>query len=369
MNKERLLATFLDLVQIDSVSYYEAAVAAYCKQALEQAGCAVWVDETQAATGSNTGNVIATLPGTRPGKLYLSAHLDTVVPGEGIRPVIIDGVVRPEGPTILGADDKAGVAAIIELVRSLAEADEPHPEIGVLFSVCEEIGLLGSLALDSRGFDGEPCLVLDGDGKPGVVAVGAPFHFKFTAAFTGKAAHAGIEPEKGISAIALAAEAVCNMELGRLDEHTTVNVGSISGGSADNIVPGICRLTGEFRVMEKDKAVQVQAQLESAMQGATTRLGGTVATTWVMNYAGYRVAEDDPLVVLVLEQAQELGLETETMLSGGGSDANIYTAEGLKALVLGTGMSGVHGLGEHLAVSDLEDLALLVISVAYAFEQ
>ena len=382
MNSARLLSTFLDLVRIDSLSRNEAAVAAYCRDAFEQAGCSVRIDETAAATGSNTGNLIAVLPGrlpdelsetenavslVSPSKLYFSAHMDTVGPGEGIEPHVSDGVIRSLGATILGGDDKVGIAAIIELAHTLAEKGRPHAEIVVLLSVCEEISLLGALAIDTSGFNEEPCFVLDGSGKPGTVVVASPFHYKFEATFTGKAAHAGIEPEKGISAIRIAAKAVLGMELGRIDQDTTANVGIIVGGNETNIIPDSCTITGEFRVMDESKVSAVQAQLASAMNNAAAEMGGEVAIEWVRQYPGFNVSEDDPLVLYILEQARLLGFEAKAVASGGGSDANIYANAGLKALVLGTGMTDVHGLNESLAIQDLEDLARLCIAMAYSY--
>jgi tripeptide aminopeptidase len=406
MNAERLLDTFLDLVRIDSPSLAEADVAAYCKQALEQAGCVVRFDDTTLVTGSNTGNLIATLPanpadafvsdaavgaapasGTSaaiasdtgaassrtssasfhasPQKLYFSAHMDCVGPCEGIEPVIADGIIRSGGDTILSGDDRVGLAAVIELMRTLAEEARPHPEIGVLFSVGEEIGLRGAYALDATGFDGEPCFVLDANGSPGVVIIGAPFRYVFTARFTGKAAHAGIEPEKGVSAIALASKAVLATQLGRLDEYTTANVGTISGGSAFNVVPEVCTVTGEFRAMDEQRVNEVKAQLTTAFEDAVRDSGGSVRIDWDEEYPGFQIREDDPFVQLVLNEATALGLPAQTVITGGGSDANIFASKGLNPLVLGTGMTDVHSTTESLAVADLESLTRLCIALVY----
>jgi tripeptide aminopeptidase len=411
MNAKRLLDTFLELVRIDSPSLREAEVAAWCRAALEQAGCTVRVDDSAAQTGSDTGNLIAILPAKGDGSapapsgvpsstsapapaLYFSAHMDTVSPGEGIEPVISDGIIRSAGATVLGGDDKVGVAAIIELVRTLAESDRPHPEVGVLLSVGEEIGLRGARAMGLGTGNGEPCFVLDANGSPGVVIIGAPFHYLFTATFSGRAAHAGIEPEKGISAIALASKAVLGMELGRLDEHTTANVGTISGGNAFNIVPDTCVVTGEFRAIDEARALEVKAQIsaaidaaiEAAVEGSTTTgnaiPGNTatgagaadtpttgapsVAVEWEEEYRGFSVSASDPLVQLVLSEARALGFPAQALVTGGGSDANIFAEKGLRPLVLGTGMTDVHSPGESLAVKDLEDLTRLCIALAYA---
>lgn len=376
MNKQRLLDTFIELAQISSPSRSEASVAAYCKKALEQAGCTVMVDDSGAATGSDTGNIIATLPGTvaeaapgvLPGKLYFSAHMDTVNPCEGIRPIIQEGVIRSAGDTILGGDDKAGVAAIIETVRTLVEEGGPHPPIGVLLSTCEELGLLGAHAMDPTNYQGDLCLVLDGGGMPGTVVIGAPYHFVFEATFTGKAAHAGVEPEKGLSAISLAAKAVLAMELGKLGPNKTANVGTINGGNATNVVPDTCQITGEFRTMDRDEVDLMRANMDGAMHQALagTKGQGQVEIKWTQEYPGFILPEEDPHIQMVLAQAKAMGLDAKAMLSGGGSDANVFAAAGLKALVLGTGMTDIHGLSESLAIADLESLTQLCLAIVHA---
>jgi tripeptide aminopeptidase len=397
MDAERLLDTFLALVRIDSPSLHEAGVAAYCKAALEEAGCTVRFDDSAAQTGSDTGNLIASLPavladaaggvgasagtGTDDGgtcitggsgdvafaKRYFSAHMDTVNPGEGIEPVITDGVIRPAGATILGGDDKVGVAVIIELVRTLSASDRPHPEIGILLSVGEEIGLRGAHAIDPSDFNGEPCFVLDANGSPGTVIIAAPSHYLFTATFSGRAAHAGIEPEKGISAIVLASKAVLGMELGRLDEHTTANVGTRTGGNVFNIVPDSCVVTGEFRALDEERLDEVKTQLSTAIDAAVDGSGGSVAVEWEEEYRSFCIDADDALVRRVLDEARVLGLPAQALVTGGGSDANVFAEMGLRPLVLGTGMTDVHGLGESLAVKDLEDLARFCVAIAYAW--
>lgn len=367
MNPERLLTTFLELVRIDSPSLREADVAAYCRQALEQTGCTVVIDDTAEKTGSNTGNLIATLPGTAPGRLYFSAHMDTVTPGEGIEPQVIDGIITSSGPTVLGGDDKGGLAAILELIRTLTESDTPHPEICALLSVGEEIGLVGAHAMSGSDFKGEPCFVLDAGGAPGLVIIGAPYHDAFTASFTGKAAHAGVEPENGVSAIVLAAKAISALQLGRLDEYTTANIGTIAGGSANNIVPDTCVVTGEYRAIEQQRLKEVRAQIERSFKEAIAGSEASVDIEWRREYAGFKSSEDDPLVQMILKEARELGLTAQAGFTGGGSDANVLALKGLHPVVLGTGMTGIHSLDEQIAVKDLENLTKICLAVVYAY--
>ena len=369
INSERLLASFLELVQIGSPSLKEAAMAAHCRQALEDIGCQAHLDGAASQTGSDTGNVIATLAaaGGHSGRIYLSAHMDTVEPGFGIEPVIADGVIVAAGQTILGGDDKVGVAAIIEALTTLQESGLPHPEIGVLLSTCEEIGLKGSQAMDSSGFGGEPCFVLDADGEPGGVIIGAPFHVQYEARFIGKASHAGVSPEKGISAILMAANAVTKLPVGRLDEGSTANVGTIQGGSADNVIAESCVITGEFRAMEIERSDQIKAQVMEILESAAAQYGGEVQMGFDMAYPGFKLSEDDELVRMVSDIALQLGLTPEARYTGGGSDANIFAGKGLNPLVPNTGMTDVHSQDESLKVADLENLARMLLAIALSY--
>lgn len=283
MNPDRVLDSFLEMVAIESPSWHEAPMAAYCAEKLAEMGFAVTFDASAAETGSDTGNLIAHLPGTVPGRIGFSAHLDTVKPCAGIEAVIeqrhicdditcrMAEVVCSAGETILSADDKAGIAAIFEGLRSVLESGTPRPDITVLLTTCEEQSLLGAGALAEGALawpenlpaatpeaerDGRfPLFVLDADGAPGTIIMGAPYHWTLRARIEGRAAHAGVEPEEGVSAIQIAAAAVAAMPLGRIDECTTANVGRIEGGVAVNIVPAVVTLMGECRSLYEDRVL------------------------------------------------------------------------------------------------------------------
>jgi tripeptide aminopeptidase len=361
---ERLLRTFLDLVLIDSPTGEEAAVAAYCTAALEAAGCEVSFDDTQLVTAANVGNLVAVLPGTMPGVLAFSAHMDCVMPCRGVEPYIEDGVVRSAGDTVLGADDKAGLAAAIECARRLAEDGVPHPTIRLLFTVSEEIGLVGAKALAPEAARADLCLVLDAHGKPGGIVVASPTHYTFRATFIGKAAHAGVEPESGVSALRIAARAIADMPNGRLDAETTANVGTIEGGVATNVVPAEIVVTGECRSIDPERVEQIREQMDRVMHEAAEQGGGEVEIAWKREYAGFRAADDDAAVQLVMAACSDVGLEPHTYTTGGGSDANIIAALGVPTLALGCGMMGVHSTDESLEVADLEALAAILLAVA-----
>ena len=369
MSDERLLETFLDLVRIESPPGFEAVTATYCARELEAAGCRVWFDDSAKKTGSDTGNLIAELPGTTPGVLALSAHLDVVEPCRGIHPVITDGVIRSAGETILGADDRAGLAATIETIRRFAENGRPHPAIRAIFTVQEEIGLHGAKRLHDADIACDLCLVLDAEGAPGGVVVGAPTHYTFIAVFEGLSCHAGVAPEKGVNAITMAAEAIAGMKLGRLDARSTANVGSVTGGRATNVVAARCEITGECRSLDRDRVEAIKAEMDSIMRAAAEKAGGSVDIAWCLEYEGFEFPEDGPEATLVFAAIRDAGCEPRTYFTGGGSDANVLAALGIPAVALACGMSGVHGTDEQITVTDLQSLTSICEAVATRIAQ
>ena len=361
----RVLDTFLALARIDSPTGRERGVAEYLAAALGDAGCAVRFDETQALTGADVGNLIATLPGTAPGPaIALSAHMDCVNPCEGVEPVVENGIVRSAGETVLGGDDKVGLAAIVEAIRRLAESGASHPEIHAVCTVSEESGLVGAKALAAGDCVADVCLVLDADGPVGGIVTAAPTHYTFAATFTGKAAHAGVEPEKGISAIGMAAAAIEAMELGRLDARTTANIGTIVGGSATNVIAPRCDLTGECRSLERAKADATRDAMDAALHRAADLSGGQVDVTWTLAYEGFSFDEGSAALALVEGACADIGVAPHRFATGGGSDGNVFAAHGVPTLVLASGMSKVHSTDEELEVAQLERLADLLVAVA-----
>lgn len=361
MNPIRLLDLFCEIVRIESPSRHEAAMAARCADELRGLGFSVRFDDSAAQTGADTGNLVAHLPGTAPGHVVLSAHMDTVQPCAGIEPVVEDGVVRSAGDTILSADDKAGVAAILEGVRSVVEEGAPRPDVTVLLTTCEELHLLGSGALAPDALPaGAPCYVLDADGAPGTVITGAPCHWTLEAVFAGRASHAGVVPEAGISAIQMAAVAIGAMPLGRIDEATTANIGVIAGGRETNVVPEACMLRGECRSLYPERAEAQKAAMTVALEQAAARFGGTVGIDWTPSYGAVLYDEDDALVQAAARAARAAGLEPCFRHDGGGSDANVLAARGVRAVTLGVGMTAFHSPEEHISVADLEGTARLV---------
>jgi len=360
----RVLGTFLAAVRIDSPSGEEAAFGAWCADRLRALGCAVRFDETGPACGSDCGNLIAELPGSAGGTvIVLSAHLDTVNPGRGIEPVVEDGVVRSAGDTVLGADDKAGIAAVLEALQRVKEDGLVTAPVRVLFTTGEELGLQGAKALDPADCSGDLCLVLDAHEPVGGIVSAAPTQYTFRAVFTGVAAHAGVEPEKGVSALRMAARAVATMPFGRLDAQTTANVGEIRGGGPTNVVTASCMIRGECRSIDPERAEAVRAEMDEAIRAAAAEAGGSVVVDWTLEYAGFRFDADDPAMEMIKDACGDVGVTPNVFDTGGGSDANILTANGLPSVVLSCGMTDVHSTSESIAVADLVSLSDLLVAV------
>ena len=391
MNPDRVLDSFLEMAAIESPSGHEAPKAADCAAILAAMGVTVTFDASAAETGSDTGNLIAHLPGTVPGRIGFSAHLDTVKPCAGIEAVIeqrhicddvtcrMAEVVCSAGETILSADDKAGITAIFEGLRSVLESGAPRPDITVLLTTCEEQSLLGAgaLAEDALAWpenlpaatpeaerDGcFPLFVLDADGAPGTIIMGAPYHWTLRARIEGRAAHAGVEPEEGVSAIQIAAAAVAAMPLGRIDECTTANVGRIEGGVAVNIVPAVVTLMGECRSLYEDRVLAQRDAMTRALEEAAARFGGQVEVAWELDYPAVMHEPGDAIVAHLEAAAATCGLESRHATSGGGADANILGTKGADAITLGIGMTNFHSVDEYIEVADLQNMARYVEAI------
>ncbi|HEX8070082.1 MAG TPA: M20/M25/M40 family metallo-hydrolase [Pyrinomonadaceae bacterium] len=373
INQERIKNLLLELVQIDSVSRKERDVAERIKQYCEGMGARVEIDDAGAQVGGNSGNVIARFPGTITDAetIMMSAHMDTVVPGEGVKPVVEGDIIRSDGTTVLGGDDKSGCAVIIETIRCLQEQNIPHAPIEAVFSICEEVGLLGAKALDVSKLKAKYGLVFDSD-DPGFLFTRGPSANHMEYRIYGLEAHAGVAPEEGISAIKIAAEALAEMKLGRIDDETTANIGVIEGGKATNIITNFVLLRGEARSLE-DAKLEAQtrhmlecleraaAKYEVTVAGVTTR--GRVEADVVREYYAMDVPETSRVVQLVYQAAARLGQKVEVMTTGGGCDANIFNRKGIECANFGTGMRAIHTVKEWLDVKDMYASAEMTLEI------
>jgi tripeptide aminopeptidase len=353
-NAERLLEAFLSLVRIDSPSGEEAALRAELLPRLQALGVETRVDPT--------GNLLGRVAGQGE-PLLLSAHMDTV-PGRGIQPVVQDGVIYSDGATILGADDKSGIAVLLEVLTALQEVDAgERPAFEIALSVGEEVGLVGAKGLDVDWFQATQALVLDMGGPLNVIVHAAPASDKFDAVVHGKAAHAGANPETGINAISVAAQGIAAMSLGRIDGETTANVGLIQGGTAVNVVPDRVTLRGEARSHDVDKLdAQIRAMRAALETAVSVNKGAQLDLEVERAYTSFRLDEDAPLLKRVAAALAAMDEEPPVLqIGGGGSDANILNARGIAAVPISTGMEGVHTTGEHVAVADMARCAEFVL--------
>ncbi len=373
INQERIKNLLLELVQIDSISRKERDVAERIKKYCEEMGAQVEIDDAGAKVGGNSGNVIARFAGTLPAAepIMMSAHMDTVVPGEGVRPIIEGDIIRSDGTTVLGGDDKSGCAVIIETIRCLQEQNIPHAPIEAVFSICEEVGLLGAKHVDVSKLKAKYGLVFDSD-DPGFLFTKGPSanHMEFR--IYGLESHAGVAPEEGISAIKIAAEAISAMKLGRIDHETTANIGVIEGGKATNIVTNFVLLRGEARSLDDDKLEAQTAHMVKCFEDAAAKYEVTVANVTTKGrveadvtreYYAMDVPESSRVVQLVYQAAARLGQKVEVMASGGGCDANIFNKRGIECANFGTGMRAIHTVKEWLDVKDMYASAEMTLEI------
>ena len=379
LNLQRMKAHFLEIVQIDSLSKKEKAVALVLQKQLEDIGANVSYDDAGEAIGGEIGNMIARLPASDPGRppLLLSAHMDTVVPGEGIKPICEGDIIRSDGTTILGGDDKSGISIIFEVLRTLTELKIPHGEIEVVLTVCEEYGLVGAKHLDFSQLHSKSGIVLDCD-HANFLFTRSPASDRLEFTIHGIAAHAGVCPEEGISAIQIAAEAISRMPLGRVDFETTANIGVIEGGSAVNIVPKTVFLRAESRSHNPEKLAAQTERMRVCFQEAVEkfsveikgkRVRGRVEENIWRDYNPINVPENAPIVLAVLQAAQKCGYSVKTNSTGGGCDANIFNEKGIIVPNLGTGMHQIHTVQEWVSVTEMNQTAHVVFEVVKAFGQ
>jgi tripeptide aminopeptidase len=367
VNKQRLIGEFIELVQIDSLSSKEGTVAKVLTDKLRQLGFDVYVDDAGVKLSGETGNIIATLKGNRPGKPVLfSSHMDTVSPGEGIHPIIIDeasGIIKSDGTTVLGADDKAGIAAILEAMRIIKENNIDHGDIQIVFSIWEEGGLFGAKYLDYSKINADFAFVLDGGGAPGKIIVKAPAQDSIEVKIKGKAAHAGVSPEEGISAVMVAARAIDKMKLLRIDEETTANIGIIKGGIATNIVMPELEIKAEARSLNNSKLDAQTKHMVDTFKQAAADFGAEVEIKTTRMYDAFSVNENDEIVTMLKKVFTNMGIEPTVISTGGGSDTNILNAHGIKAVNLSVGMEKPHTLEEYIAIEDLITSARMVVEI------
>jgi tripeptide aminopeptidase len=359
-----VLDLFTELAAIPSPPGEERAVADVVTAYLRDLGLAAEEDDAGKKVDSTIGNIFARVEGTTDGTpIFLCAHLDTVPPVGPIEPVVDDGVVRNTGGTILGADNKSAVAAMLDATRRVLAENRPHAGIELLFTPKEEVGLLGAAAFDHTRLRARVGYVYDQAAPIGDVILGAPHSQSMEVRFHGRAAHSGMYPEEGRSAIAAAARAIADLRLGRIDEETTANVGTIQGGTAGNIVPEWCTFLAEARSHDERKLADVVQEMLDAISFAAGLEDCEVETEVHKSYRGYRFKRDDEVVRLAHAALERAGYTPSYGLSGGAADANVFNERGLQCLNLANGMQDIHTPDERIAVDDLDGMVEVTLAL------
>ncbi len=372
INRQRIIDEFTRQASIDSPSFKEAKIAKYLEQRFKQLGAEIEFDDAGTKIGSNSGNMIARVPGSKSGKpLLLSAHMDTVTPADNVEPILKDGIFTSAGETILGGDDKSGIVEIIEALEVLQEQQIPYVPLEIVISICEEQGLLGAKQLDFSKFEAQHGIALDTRGVD-IVINRAPAANRFKIDIFGHEAHAGVCPEQGISAIQIASRAINRMNLGRIDAETTANIGTIHGGLASNIIPSQLSLRGEVRSHNVDK-LREQTELiigivEEEVNRAKIIIGGETKSASISlelkeDFSPMLVAEDAQILKIIQEAGNALGRPQKIQAAGGGSDANIFNGHDIEMVIMATGMEKVHTINEQIAVDDMVKASELLVEV------
>lgn len=365
VNRKRISEEFCSLVEIDSLSFGERGMGDILKKKLVELGFSVHEDDAEQYYGGNCGNIYGYLEGTQAGDaLLFSAHMDTVGPGLKKKAVLHqDGTITSDGSTVLGADDLSGIVSILEAVRTIKEQGLPHRSIEVLFTIAEEVYIRGSEAFDFSCIKSKEAYVLDLSGPVGLAALSAPTLISFTSTVNGRAAHAGFDPERGINAIAIAAEAITKIKQGRIDEETTVNIGLIEGGKARNIVSEYCTLKGEIRSLKHEKAISEAARIEEILKETALCHHSGIEFATEYGCLAYRVEREHPVVRRFEKACNELGYSTEYSTTFGGSDNNNFHRHGITGIVLACGMNRVHSCSEYTHIDELIKCSEIVIKL------
>lgn len=364
INEKRVLEEFFQLVQIPCSTLKEREIADILTEKLTALGGTVHEDNAGETLGGNAGNLIADFAGTVDNSpcIMLTAHMDCVEPCHGIKPILENGVIRSDGTTILGSDDKAGVVAILEALRQIKENNIPHGPLQVVFTIAEEGGVNGSRVLESRFLHADYGYTLDTHGSPGVISFKAPGKNQLHFRIQGKTAHAGVAPEKGINAIMTAAKVLAEAPQGRIDEETTCNLGKINGGTANNVVPEFCDIHYETRSRDKKKLDSITEKVINAVKKAE-EYGCKVTVELKKDYDPYTIDMENKGVKIVKKAMENMSIEPHFEESGGGSDANHFNSYGIPTVVLGVGMTDCHTVQETILEKDLYDSARLALGI------
>ena len=354
LSRERLQERFIEMVKIYSPSKGEKEMADWLENWLSARKIPFQSDRAGEQYGGNGRNIVAFLKGTGDGiPLGFGAHMDQIEPCANVQPIVEGSIIRTDGTTTLGGDDKSGLAAILEAVEDILETDAPHRDIYLVFTCSEEISMQGTKHMDLQMLPCYDLVIVDATGDTGVVAYKAPAMEAISVAFHGQKAHAGIAPEKGVNAIVTASKAIAEMRIGRIDPETTSNIGRIEGGGATNVVTDEVTFTAEIRSHSMEKLAAELAHMESCCAAAAQEMGASYDFQHELAYPSLSLDVDCPLVQLTKQAMEAEGVTPDLQVIGGGSDANILAGHGYRSVILGLGMRDVHTVEESLDMAEV----------------
>lgn len=367
INKKRLIDNFIEMLKIKSPSGQEKSIIEYISKKFRKLGFEATIDNAGKFTGSGTGNLVGFIPAKTKLKnppVFFGAHVDTVRLNGDVLPYIRDGkIFNKNTKCILGGDDKVAVAALLEAIEIIKERNISTTDIYIIFTISEEIGILGAKYLDLSPIKAKYGFVFDGEGDVGTIYNEAPYHNSFDIIITGRASHAGIEPEKGINSIKIAADAISLLNPGRVDNETTFNIGLINGGTATNIIPEKTEIKAEARSLNLNKLEKVSAEICKTFKDSAKAQEAKIKIDTQREYDGFKINEDETPVVMAKEALKNMGIKAKIVATGGGSDINIFNARGKKAINLSSGLENAHSSKEYVKIKQLEKLVVLIIEL------
>ncbi len=359
INRRRLIKNFTDMTKISSPSWREDAMRRYIIDSVKKLGV-----KARSFPCGDSYNLLLTMRGDPKRKPVLfSAHMDTVTPCDNVRPMVTAAKITSDGTTILGSDDKAAIAMFLEGLRYITETGMPHGTIEMLITCAEEVGLRGMKGFDTSALTSRHAFVFDSDGPIGKIVLQAPYHSTMTITVRGRAAHAGMEPEKGINAINVLSDIITRLPSGRVDHETTVNVGTIAGGRATNIVAEKAECVLEARSLKYRKLKEQETAIRSIAKEVTAEYGARCGIARSMEYSGFSISPEDRIAQLAAHAMERVGIRHQFEVSGGGSDTNILNKAGISAINLSAGMRNVHTTGEYIMIRDLINGTKVVLSI------
>ncbi|CEG28724.1 M20/M25/M40 family metallo-hydrolase [Bacillus sp. B-jedd] len=365
IDEDRLLDSFLEMAKVNAPSGKEKPMAEYLVPKLQELGFSIQFDESHKEFGGNCGNLIAWWDGTDPDvePLFFSTHLDTVLPTEGLTPVIKDGVIYSDGTTILGADDRAALAAYLEGITVIQESGIPCGPIELILTVNEQPGLVGARYLDYSLVKSKRGFIFDSTGDIGQIILQGPFSSRIYCEIEGRSSHIGLNPEEGINAFLIAADALKSMDLGKVNDQTLANIGVIRGGTMSSIIPGEVELVGEVRSFAKEALDTQLEHMKEAVEKAARKHGGKANVRFEKKYSGFSIPTENDIAQTAIRAADQIGVKKYTTQTLGGADTNVLNEKGLECLTLGNGFKNLHTFQEHISVENLMNGGRYVVTL------